>query len=122
MDQFAFGVNSDCMVDPGEIPELAIIFAVMNDKVRALACFKRSDFIAQSQAPGRIDRRGGDRLRRRHFQIQLVVGGATLHVADIYDRPLDLIHLQLLAYWGGKGEYRCRSDFEFHNVFLSCSL
>lgn len=33
--------------------------------------------------------------------LRLRVAGAELIVADIYDRPLSIIHRQLLHYWRG---------------------
>ena len=33
--------------------------------------------------------------------IHLVVAGATIVVLDLYDRPLEMIHEQLRAYWEG---------------------
>jgi hypothetical protein len=37
--------------------------------------------------------------------IHLIVAGATIVIADLYDRPLSLIYQQLRGYWSGKKEH-----------------
>src|SRR5262249_4134951 len=51
-------------------------------------------------------RLSGARLRG----IDLVVEGATITIADLYDRPLRLIHARLLAYWQGQDANTARGQ------------
>src|SRR5262249_38740617 len=41
---------------------------------------------------------------RNLYGIGLVVEGATIVIADVYDKPLEVIHRRLLALWEGEPE------------------
>ena len=50
-----------------EVREFAVVAAIMYDKVRAFAGFKRANLLTSIETVGPIDRGGRNRLRRGHL-------------------------------------------------------